>query len=238
MVGVRTVSLASSLVLLGALLGLSAHAQEAPSEPTEAADLETTVDVVVDPDESSERAPNDPVRLRDLGRGAGELRAEATQSYLRLRALEDRIFGDTDTGAVTVVHDNGVGPFYRLVEVTYAIDGEVVFQDRDEGGRLGQGEVEVHEGLLAPGEHRLNVVLRFVGDGGPMVTYLEGYAFRVRSSHAFLVQPGQRTVLRLRTFNRGPEVPYEDRLGLSMERSSAELTSSRRSARRLESPSP
>ena len=199
-----------------------------PSEATDAASEPPDVAPAL-PDLPSAAPDLDTMRprLRGLGRGVGELRAGAGQSYLRLMALSERLFGNTDSGRLTVVHENGVGPFYRLIEVTYSIDGEAVYHERDESGALGQGALEIHDGVLSPGEHQLAVVLRYVGDGGPVVTYVGGYNFRVSSSHSFLVSPGRRVALRLRTFTQGPEVPYEDRLGLSMQRTVSELSAER-----------
>jgi hypothetical protein len=163
-------------------------------------------------------------RLRTLQRGTRELNADVGNSYRRLAAISMSIFEGVDGARVTITQENDVGPFYRLVSATYAIDGSAVFHRRDESGALGaEDEIEIHDGSLSPGEHTLSVVLRYRGDGGEIVRYLEGYRFVVRSSRTFLVPPGRHTRLRLRTFTRGPDVPYERRLGVEHEREVGDL---------------
>src|SRR5690349_21391681 len=76
-------------------------------------------------------------RLHDLEDGTSELRADVGESYRRLAAIQMSIFGRVDGARVTITQANDVGPFYRLVEATYAIDGQAVFHRRDESGVLG-----------------------------------------------------------------------------------------------------
>ena len=188
-----------SVVLVTVALGSIASAQDV-------ADPEATADAIEE-------------RLRTLERGTGQLRAEVGESYRRLEAIRMDLFDRVDGARVTITQANAVGPFYRLVEATYAIDGQSVFHRRDESGALGRSTVlEVHDGVLSPGDHTLSVVLRYVGDGGEVIRYLEGYRFTVRSSHSFVAPPGQHTRVEIRTFERSVDVPYEHRLGLGYDR--------------------
>lgn len=188
-----------SVVLAATALAPMASAQEAPDPDRTAGALED--------------------RLRTLQRGARELGAGVGESYRRLAAIRMDLFEQVDGARLTITQHNGVGPFYRLVEATYAIDGESVFHRRDESGALGRGAaLEVHDGVLSPGDHTLSVVLRYVGDGREVVRYLEGYRFTVRSSHAFVAPPGQHTRLEIRAFERSVDVPYEHRLGIGYDR--------------------
>lgn len=161
-------------------------------------------------------------QLRTLQRGTSELRAQVGESHRRLAVIAMRLFDRVDGARVTIRHRNEVGPFYRLLSVTYAIDGQPVFHRSDDTGALGRSaELEIHDGILPPGEHTLSVVLRYVGDGGEVLSYLEGYRFAVRSSHSFVGVAGQETRLEIRTFQRSPEVPYEQRLGVAYRRTVA-----------------
>jgi hypothetical protein len=158
-------------------------------------------------------------RLRTVQRGTSELRADVGASYLRLAAIEMSIFERVDGARITITQDNDVGVLYRLIEVSYAIDGESVFHRRDESGALGRRQsIEVHDGIVRPGDHTLSVVLRYVGDGREIVRYLDGYRFVVRSSYSFVAPPGQHTRVSIRAFERSADVRYEDRLGLGYER--------------------
>ena len=161
-------------------------------------------------------------RLEELRRGTQQLEADVGQSHRRLAAIAMSIFENVDGARVTITQANEVGPLYRLVSATYAIDGQTVFHRRDESGALGARDtIEIHDGTLASGDHTLSVVLRYVGDGGVIVRYLEGYRFTVRSSHAFVAEPGRHTRIELRAFARGADVPYERRLDVTYERHTA-----------------
>lgn len=192
----RKTAFASVLVLIWALGGI-AEAQQDP-------------DAVADGLEE---------RLRDLQRGTRELTADVGESYRRLAGIRMDLFEHTDGALLTITHEDAVGPFYRLVEATYAIDGEPVFQRRSEDGVLrGARSLEVHEGVVRPGDHTLTVALRYAGEGGEVLRYLEGYRFSVRASHSFVAPPGQRTRIEIRAFERPIPAPYEHRLELGFDR--------------------
>lgn len=157
-------------------------------------------------------------RLETLQRDTWELSADVGESYRRVASIRMQMFENVDGSRVTITHANQVGIFYRLIEATYSIDGQSVYHRRDESGALGRGELEIYDGTLAPGEHRLSVVLRYVGEGGEVVRYLEGYRFQVRSSYAFTAPPGQRTSVTVRSYERAIDVPYAQRLGLEYDR--------------------
>jgi hypothetical protein len=158
-------------------------------------------------------------RLRALRREGQALRSEVGVSYRRLAAIEMSMSERVEGARVTITHRNDAGPMYRLVEVSYTLDGEQVFHHRDESGALGRSRsVEVHDGVLRPGEHTLSIVLRYVGDGGEVLRYLEGYRFTVRSSQAFVAPPGQHTRVQIRVLERGYDAPYQHRLELGFDR--------------------
>lgn len=159
-------------------------------------------------------------RLDDLSGGVRQLRADVGQTYRRLAAIELSMRDRLDGARVTITQRNEAGPFYRLIEVSYAIDGQSVYHQRDESGALGRSaSIDIHDGTLSPGEHHVSIVLRYVGDGGEVLRYLEGYRFVVRSGTALFAPPGQRVRLNVRAIHHGFDVPYEQRLGIVRERS-------------------
>jgi hypothetical protein len=163
-------------------------------------------------------------RLHTLQQGTWNLSAEVGESYRRLASLRLDIFENIDGSRVTITHENEVGMFYRLVEATYSIDGHAVFHERDESGGLGRRDLEIYDGLLTPGDHRLSVVLRYTGEGGGLIRYLDGYHFQVRSSYAFTAPPGQRTNVTVRSYERNIDVPYTERLTLEYDRTVSPLS--------------
>jgi hypothetical protein len=118
--------------------------------------------------------------------------------------------GDVGGARVLVTQQNHVGPFYRLVGATYAIDGQRVYDQHDASGALGRAPIEVLTTAVAPGTHTLTVVLQYEGEG-QVFQYLQGYTFRVRSAHTFTIPDGEQLDLRLDTYEH-PERPYTDRI--------------------------
>jgi hypothetical protein len=187
-----------------------AHAQLPPAQLAPA-------EQGTDPNARADELEN---RLHTIQRGTSQLRGDVDASYLRLAAIEMSLYERVDGARITITQENDVGALYRLVEVTYSLDGVPVFHRRDESGALGRPHaVEIHDGIVRPGDHVLSVTLRYVGDGGAIVRYLDGYRFVVRSSHSFVTPPGQQTRLRIETFERGVDTPYVHRLGVGYERS-------------------
>lgn len=152
--------------------------------------------------------------LRELERRAGELRSEVNQSYLRMRVLADDVLGGDTGGRVIIEQVDATGPLFRLVAVSYSLDGQPLRVDRDPTGALGSEEpAPILDGPLAPGEHTLSVVLRYVGDGLGVVGYMPGYSFVLRSSYSFVApRRGAPLRIRVRPYSRGALVPYTDRL--------------------------
>jgi hypothetical protein len=150
-------------------------------------------------------------RMRELRQGTWELESRVGDSHRRLAAIEMSMRGDAGGARVAITQHNHAGPLYRLVEATYAIDGVPVFHQRDESGRLGAGDLEVHAGAVAPGAHVLTVVLRYDGDGGAVFRYVDGYHFVVRGTHSFVVPEGQRMRLGVDAWAH-PDQGYTERL--------------------------
>lgn len=157
-------------------------------------------------------AQDDP--LRSLARGVGELRSDAGQSYARLRLLEQSLLGRDDGARITIRQRSAVDPFFRLVGVSYAIDGQPMVVDRGDALRE---PLEIYDGVLAPGEHTLSVVLRYRGEGHGVVGYLPGYRFVVRSSCRIVVPNRGRLDVVVRPYTRDPTVPYTERLQIEYE---------------------
>lgn len=149
-------------------------------------------------------------RARTLQRGTWDLGSRVGDSHRRLAAIELAMRGEVGGARVEITQVNHAGVFVRLVEATYAIDGQEVFHARDDSGALGRAPLEVRTGSIAPGTHTLTVVLRYAGDG-QVFQYLEGYRFRVRSSHTFTVPDGQQLGIRVDAYEH-PERAYTERL--------------------------
>jgi hypothetical protein len=118
------------------------------------------------------------------------------------------------SAALTGLCHNAVGGSFRLVQVTYVLDGETVLSDRS--ARLAEAmDFEAFRRTVAPGEHTLSVVAELRGNGGGLFSYYDSYRYKVQASHRIAVHDGQATVVTVSLFEkRGPASAPEERLGI------------------------
>lgn len=152
--------------------------------------------------------------LQRLSRGTAELRSDVGQSHARLRLLEEQLLGRMDGARLTVTQASAVDRLFRLERATYALDGHVVL-DRA-GGDLVE-PLTIYDGVIAPGEHTLSVVLRYRGDGLGVASYVSGYRLTLRSSYVVSAPREGDVEVTVRPFTRPMTVPYEERLRVEYE---------------------
>ena len=154
------------------------------------------------------------VRLRDLEQRINELKEQIFRSKARLSLLAETVLeGVVGGGQAVIVHENRMSDSYKLVRVVYALDGAPIFTKADEEGTLGeQGEFEVYNGSIVPGEHTLTVNLEYRGHGYGVFSYLRSYRFKVRSTYSFTVPEGRIATLHVVGFEKGgATTPLEER---------------------------
>ena len=107
------------------------------------------------------------VRLRDLEQRINELKEEIFRSKARLSLLAETVLeGVVGGGQAVIVHENRMSDSYKLVRVSYALDGAPIFTKADEEGSIGdQREFEVYNCIIVPGEHTITVNLEYRGHG-------------------------------------------------------------------------
>ena len=154
------------------------------------------------------------VRLRDLEQRINELKEQIFRSKARLSLLAETVLSHVIAGAKAVlIHRNEMGSSFKLVKAVFTLDGAPIFNKVDEEGNLGdQEERVIFDGSIVPGEHNLSVNLEYRGHGYGIFSYLKGYRFKVRSSHAFTSAEGKTITVRVVGYERGdPTTPLEDR---------------------------
>lgn len=132
----------------------------------------------------------------------------------RLRALADRVLtGKIGRAGSLMQFNNEMGPSFKLVKAVFALDGAPIFNRIDESGDLGaRDQIELFNGSIVPGEHRLSVNLEFRGHGYGIFSYLKGYRFKVRSSYTFRVAEGKLSQVRIVSYEKGDQnTPLEER---------------------------
>ena len=154
------------------------------------------------------------VRLRDLEARVDELKDQIRRSHTRLSLLSDTILTGGAAGSrAEIIFRNEMSSAFRLVKAAFIIDGAVQYNRQDETGVLAdQKEIPLFSGSMPPGDHMVQAVLQFQGNGYGVFTYLRGYKFDVRNAHSFTVVEGKSIVVTGTSLEKGGvTTPLEQR---------------------------
>ena len=145
------------------------------------------------------------VRLRDLESRVDELKDQIRRSHTRLALLSDTILTGGAAGARSeIVFKNEMSSAFRLIRALVVLDGGIQYNRQDETGALAdQKEIPVFTGSVAPGDHTVQILLTFQGNGYGVFTYLKGYKFEVKNSHSFTVVEGKTLSITATALEKG-----------------------------------
>jgi hypothetical protein len=145
------------------------------------------------------------VRLRDLEQRVDELKDQIRRSHTRLALLSDTILGGGAAGSRSEVeYKNEMSSAFQLVRALFVIDGQVQYNRQDDSGALAdQKDIPIYSGSVPPGDHTIQVALTFQGNGYGVFSYLRGYKFEVKSSHAFTATEGKTITVTATSFEKG-----------------------------------
>lgn len=111
---------------------------------------------------------------------------------------------------------------FRLSKALFVVDGAIQYNRQDETGALAeQKEIPIFSGSVPPGDHTVQVVLSFQGNGFGVFTYLRGYKFEVKSAHSFTAVDGKTLTLQATALEKGgvttpleqrPQVDWNERV--------------------------
>jgi hypothetical protein len=123
----------------------------------------------------------------------------------RLNLLKETVLGGVIGAARCVIkHKNEMGATFRLIKVTYALDGVQIMNKVDDTGRLADmPEFDVYNGAIQPGNHTLSVQLVYQGSGFGVFSYLKGYKFKASSSNTFIAADGKATQVTVVGYEKG-----------------------------------
>lgn len=154
------------------------------------------------------------VRLRDLEQRVDELKDQIRRSHTRLALLSDTIISGGAAGSrAEVVFKNEMSSAFRLTRALFVVDGAVQYNRQDDSGALAdQKEIPIFNGSMPPGDHTVQVILNFQGNGYGVFTYLRGYKFEVKSAHSFTAVEGKTLGLIATALEKGGvTTPLEQR---------------------------
>ncbi len=154
------------------------------------------------------------VRLRDLEQRVDELKDQIRRSHTRLALLSDTILGGGSAGSrAEIEFDNEMSSAFLLTRALFVVDGQIQYNRQDDSGALAeQKEIPIYNGSVPPGDHTIQVALTFQGNGYGVFSYLRGYKFEVKSSHAFTALEGKALTVSATAYEKGGvTTPLEQR---------------------------
>lgn len=154
------------------------------------------------------------VRLRELEARVDELKEQIRRSHTRLSLLSDTILSGGVGGArAEITFTNDMSSAFRLTRALFVLDGAVQYNKQDDTGALAaQRMIPIFSGSVPPGDHTLQVLIQLRGHGYGVFSYLRGYRFEVKSSHAFTVTEGKAIQLEAIAYEKGGvTTPLEQR---------------------------
>lgn len=145
------------------------------------------------------------VRLRDLEAKVDELKDQIRRSHNRLAMLSDTILSGGLAGSRAEINfDNEMSSAFRLVKAIFVVDGAPQYSRADDTGALAdQKDIPVYTGSVPPGDHTVQALLTFQGNGYGVFTYLRGYKFEVKSSHSFTAVEGKTLTITAVAYEQG-----------------------------------
>ncbi len=145
------------------------------------------------------------IRLRDLEANVDELKDKIRRSHTRLALLSDTILSGGAAGSrAEIAVDNEMSSAFRLTKALVVLDGAVQYNRSDESGALAdQKSIPVFSGSVPPGDHTLQVVLSFQGNGYGVFSYLRSYHWDLKSSHSFTAVEGKTLTLTATALEKG-----------------------------------
>ncbi|HEU4384363.1 MAG TPA: dihydrolipoamide acetyltransferase [Anaeromyxobacteraceae bacterium] len=146
------------------------------------------------------------LKVRTLEERVNDLKEKIFRTKARLMNLQEMVIGgDITAGAKAVLlHRNEMGSSFVLESAAYALDGAPIYTKVDQEGDLDKREeFEIFNGRIVPGNHKVSVKLVYRGHGYGVFSYLEGYKFKVQSSHTFTAEAGKVTNIKVVGFEKG-----------------------------------
>lgn len=164
------------------------------------------------------------VRLRDLESRVDELKDQIRRSHTRLALLSDTILSGGAAGArAEVIFRNEMSSAFLLTRAMFVVDGAVQYNRSDDTGALAeQKEIPVFSGSIPSGDHTVQVVLTFQGNGYGVFTYLRGYKFETKSAHSFTAVEGKSLSVVATALEKGgvttplnerPSIDWNEKVG-------------------------
>ena len=153
------------------------------------------------------------MKLHDLEEKVDELQDQIRKSHTRLTLFSESIMGAAGGSRAEIEFKNEMSSAFLLTRALFVVDGQVQYSRQDDSGALAeQKEIPISSGSMPAGDHTINVSLTFQGNGYGVFSYLRGYKFEVKNSHAFTATDGRAMTITAIAFEKGGvTTPLEQR---------------------------
>lgn len=116
---------------------------------------------------------------------------------------------------VALVQKNTVGGLFKLMSVSYSLDGAVVYTKKDAPEVLEAEEINLYEGKVASGRHVVKADCVFRGNGYGVFSYMKGYTFNLSKNYSFKVEQNTRVELVTSLEDKGAGYNVKNRLNMT-----------------------
>lgn len=157
------------------------------------------------------------VRMRRLEQQTQALKEKAWQLKVRVQMLKEQMLGGGVGAQALIAHSNEMGSSFRLIKISYSLDGTQVLVRTDDAGEdlYKTKSFDVFAGPIAPGNHTLTATATYRGHGYGVFAYLTKYTFTARGNSSFTAAEGKITKVDCRAYEKGgPTTPLEKRPAL------------------------
>ncbi|MBI2378244.1 MAG: hypothetical protein HYV07_29860 [Deltaproteobacteria bacterium] len=141
------------------------------------------------------RADDATERIEILNRRADELQSRIDELGAKVQALREGVFeGRFEVTRVRIVHHDGISGGLAIVGVRYAFDGiEVLSRAFETGGA--PRELEVFDGEVPAGSHRLEVAIDLAGTGAGLFSYTKTVRYSSKAGYRMELLEGRAATL-------------------------------------------
>jgi hypothetical protein len=145
------------------------------------------------------------VRMRRLEQKTQALKERAWQLKARLEMLKEQTLGGGVGAQALIAHADQMGSSFRLIKLTYSLDGTQVFARTDDTAEslYKTKSFDVFAGPISPGNHTLAVTASYRGNGYGVFEYLKKFTFNAKGSASFTTGEGKISKVECRGFEKG-----------------------------------
>jgi hypothetical protein len=157
------------------------------------------------------------VRMRRLEQRTQALKERAWQLKARVQTLKEQMLGGGVGAQALISHENEMGSAFRLVQLTYTLDGTQIFARNDDTAETlyKTKSFDIFTGPISPGNHQLAMVATYKGHGYGVFDYLSKFSFTARNTSSFTSTEGKISRVECHGFEKGgAATPMEKRAAL------------------------